>query len=118
MRYAIIVLVLAGVLALPRPAAALTGNDLLERCTDQRDLMKVWCGAYLDGWFDRHRIIVKGRVPGWTRVCFPTEGAGVRRSQLIDVLVRYLKNHPEVRHKSSHLFTWTAFEEAWPCSKN
>ena len=32
MRYAIMILALVGVLALPRPAAAMTGNQLLVNC--------------------------------------------------------------------------------------
>ena len=49
MRYAIIVLALLGVLASPRPAAAMTGNDLYAWCENEKNYYLI----YIEGWTNR-----------------------------------------------------------------
>ncbi len=111
MRYAIMILALVGVLALPRPAAAIKGNELLERCTHEAQALELWCMGYVSGWQGRNDIRIKGTAKF---ICFPE----ARVSQFKDVLVKYLKNHPETRHQNAVPLTWRAFKEAFPCPKN
>jgi len=111
MRYAIMNLALVGVLALPRPAAALDGNELLDRCTHEDEAVELWCMGYASGWHGRNAIRAKGDS---NPICFPE----ARASQFKDVLVKYLKNHPETRHQHAVLLTFKAFKEAFPCPKN
>ena len=59
MRYAIIVLALLGVLATPRPAAALTGNELLVLCKTETE---VTCGLYVLGWRDAFAAVWAGGI--------------------------------------------------------
>ena len=46
MKYAIMVLALLGVLATPRLASAITGNDLYPWCKADRN----FCVVYIEGW--------------------------------------------------------------------
>jgi len=44
--------------------------------------------------------------------CFP---AGVVRSQIRDVFVNYLQDHPEQRHLDGYYLARTSWQKAWPC---
>jgi len=113
MRYAIMILALVGVLASPRPAAALTGNDLLERCSKDGEKW-FWCHGFVVGWAQRQRIAAAD-PKAEKYACLPT---GAPFTQLMDVLIKALKNHPEVRHKDAAILVTLAFKEAFPCPKN
>ena len=123
MRYAIMILALVGVLALPRPAAAITGNEFLERC-EKKDKVNVgwfWCTGYVEGWAESQIIssaFAKAQKTGAMKwVCFP-KGGKMLNTQLVDVLVKYLNNHPEARHQKTMILAHKAFSEAFPCPKN
>ena len=105
MRYAIIVLALLGVLASPRPASAQTGNELLKICPAND---KSSCRMYINGWIDG--IIVPKSLT--KLICIPD---GVTNGQMTDVFVKYLRAHPEKRHKIASILAWEATQKAFPC---
>ena len=119
MRYAIIVLALLGVLASPRPAAALTGNQLLKTCGSD-DIEGLACVYYVVGWndaFGNATIAQYGLQPNFVSnpimgICLPIK---VTNGQMVDVLLKYLRAHPEKRHEGSWELTAHAMKKAWPC---
>ena len=118
MKYAIMVLALVGILATPRLAAAkLTGNQFLDMCKNS----ELACLAYLHGWVDAFVITtiymkdnndVKKRNNHLINVCLSSE---VTQTQKKMVLLKFLRDHPEMLHESSALLTYFAMKGAFPC---
>ena len=119
MRYAIIVLALLGVLASPRPAAALTGNQLLRACGSAPS-GEIACSFYVMGWRDAFMVTTVTTYkaaemlehnPKMT-VCIPK---AVENGQIKGVVLKYLRAHPATLHKDVAVLTWMAMKEAFPC---
>ena len=123
MKYAIMVLALVGVLARPTAALADTsGIKMLEFCKQDPDL----CGLYSAGWRNGQMdtIVRAARLKGlrgadairaeskFYLVCIPQK---VTNGQSGDVLIKYLQDHPETRHKDVGVLAWRAFRKAFPC---
>ena len=118
MKNAIMVLALVGVLASPRPAAAITGNQFLDMCKNN----EVACFAYLNGWLDAFVVTTmymkgdenyeKRKHNPKMRICIPSE---VTVDQKKRVLLKYLRNHPATLHLNTTLLTHKAMREAFPC---
>lgn len=106
--------------ALPVPAfaAPLTnGNDWLTRCQDgttSGDAGKAtYCFSYARGLADGLSIwaVIS---PETALACIPTE---IQGQDLVDVGMRYLKNHPEMRSFAAGVPLTRSFVEAWPCKQ-
>ena len=113
MRYAIIVLALLGVLASPRPAAALDGNRFLNVCKVDR----LACRYYVQGWYEAWATVViypggATEIPTKLGVCIPNQ---VSVGQAEKVLLKYLRDNPEKLHKGMIELTLFAMQEAFPC---
>jgi Rap1a immunity proteins len=81
-----------------------SGNTLLSECTK----LQAFCSGYIAGVVD-----VTGQViPGW-RSCIPLN---VPLTQVTDIAVRYLKEHPEKRHYDAAWLVAAAMGEAFPCA--
>jgi hypothetical protein len=119
MRYAIIVLALLGVLASPRPAAAVDGNQLLASC-GMGDAGGLACTYYVVGWRDAFAIatVAAYGLKSATeqnlkmRICIPD---GVTNGQLEKVVLKYLRDNPATLHIASAYLTAAAIQEAFPC---
>jgi hypothetical protein len=83
---------LMSVTAAARPAVFEDGNTLYTRCTAQSANVFNFtlCRGYMVGIYDAMTI---GPVAGVT-ACFPS---GVTPDQQRDVVVKYLREHPEIR---------------------
>jgi hypothetical protein len=108
MRYAIIVLALLGVLASPRPAAALDGNELLETCRLGAG-GEAACTYYMIGWHDAFLVAERSSKMG---VCIPDE---VTVGQMMKELLKYLRVNHGTRHRGTVVLTTMAMQKAWPC---
>lgn len=98
MRY---LLVLAFI-ALSSPAKAETGNSLLPLCTSKSEQQLAYCQGFVTGaWLATS-----------TPVCVPN---GATPRQLIDVSVRYIKDHPKDRGTLASELIARALHEAFPC---
>ena len=88
----------------------LTGNDLYRVCQGSGVDGGV-CTGYVIGVFDQWAA---GRAAGpfAKPACLPP---GVGSGQLKDVVVRYLRDHPEVRDQSAWALVVHAMIEAWNC---
>ncbi|MEO5493084.1 MAG: Rap1a/Tai family immunity protein [Sphingomonas sp.] len=85
-----------------------TGNSLLSDCQSDNPAKQAFCLGYV------------GAIGDWTqsdprlgsRVCLPAGGV---RSQMVDVVVKYLKDNPAERAKGASLLVVLALREAFPC---
>jgi Rap1a immunity proteins len=50
-------------------------------------------------------------------VCLPIDATGQRGKQIRDVVVKYLKDHPELRIRLAATLVTEALLDAWDCSK-
>lgn len=85
-----------------------TGNDLFAACdsTDSEDrlLCAVWVVAFTEGF-----AIAQAPHPV---ICFPS---GATIGQDMDIIVRYLRSHPEQRHLRAGVLAGAALGIAFPC---
>jgi hypothetical protein len=102
-RYAAVVLLMLA------PSAASggyyeTGNDIYDGCTTKQQVG--FCLAYAAG------IADAAYFTPMSGICIPL---GVQLSQVRDVMVGYLDEHPETRHEPAYYLVNRALIEAWPC---
>jgi hypothetical protein len=93
-------------LLLTGPAAATyfdTGNELYERCLAALPSPRLTCMASASAFMDMMETL------GYT--C----PSGLTKGQVTDVLLKYLKDHPESRHKSAASLALEAYSTAFGC---
>ena len=114
MKYAIMVLALVGVLATPRLASAITGNDLYPWCKEDRS----FCIVYITGWVAgvTAKSIARRQQDLFRhptmKFCMPSK---FTTQTSTDIFMNYLRDHPEMRGTTAGISAWRAFKEAWPC---
>jgi hypothetical protein len=86
-----------------------TGNELYTWCTTAAS--EAHCLSYILGVSDTISSY-QGLKLAKTIVCAPK---GVTGGQIRDVVVNYLKAHPEERHTSASSSILVALSEVWPC---
>jgi hypothetical protein len=104
-------------LAMPAPALAKAGtlsvwdgNELLDACS-RTDYLRFLCMGYVTGVRDGGELHFGPDVT-WRKFCSPSN---VLNGQLVDVVVTYLRAHPDRRQVSAQTIVLLAFNEAWPC---
>ena len=87
------------------------GNKLLEECEAKEPVRQGICFGYITGAADVDAM--DGAVfPEHRHTCVPDV---VTNGQLIDVVIKYLKAHPEERHLASGVLIIKAIAKAFPC---
>ena len=115
MRNAIYCLVATTVSTFASPVSAAdfdgygTGNKLLATCESTIFYTVSDCLPYIAGAIDMGELDVTGQPKRWCR------GPGVSLGQQKDIIIKYLKDHPERRHFPSGALVWQAMREAFPC---
>jgi hypothetical protein len=107
----VILAALALAQAAPPPAASgvfFTGNDLYEEC---QKLIHNACTGYVMAVSDALQDAADANGSPRT-VCL---SPGVEARQLVDVVVRYLREHPEIRHASAASMVTVALQGSFPC---
>ena len=99
--------VLAAGTAHAQHVSNVTGVTLMKSCTGPKPDQ---CDAYLDGFGDA--ITAGGK--DHALACIPQASTG---TELRDVLVKFLKDHPEDQHLKATLLATRAFSKAYPCRK-
>lgn len=105
--------VLAAALLVPQSGLAadvfLTGNKLYSECTSSDNLDQMHCLGYQNGIAD----VLSGhdRVNGF-QACLPGNGTV---GQVMDVVVKSLRDHPEDRHLAAAVLVAAALAAAFPC---
>jgi hypothetical protein len=115
MRYLpFVILVLALAIAVPAHAqlqdiTRATGNDLYPLCqsTDKEDI--AFCHGYILGFV--HGLIALGSEERRESLSIPS---GITGQQVVDIIVKYLKNHPEFRHLHADVLIFSALLDAFP----
>jgi hypothetical protein len=107
-------LLAAGLLVLLAAGAAhaqrvsnVKGTTLMKACTGAK---LEQCDAYVDGFADA--ISAGGK--DHALACIPIPATG---TELRDVLVKFLKDHPEDQHLKASTLASRAFAKAYPCGK-
>ena len=86
------------------------GNQLLQSCTQTDTFSQALCMGYVEGIADEVALVQSfNKSPS----CIPP---GVVVKQLVDVVVKSLRQKPETRNSEAALLATAAFAEAWPCS--
>jgi Rap1a immunity proteins len=94
----------------------ITANAFLALCTPQGPSYQacVWyVVGYADGLGFTNATLQKlGRQPLY---CVPSTSSNLTGVQMVDVLLAYVKRHPEHRHKFISTLIIDSFKEEWPC---
>lgn len=98
----------------PNDADPEHGNGLLEACTAQDGPYFTLCLGYIEGFTDGANLSPNSSCPAarGTQWC-PPEKATLR--QTVNIIVKYLRDHPETRQERSITLMASAMREAWPC---
>jgi hypothetical protein len=86
------------------------GNDLLRYCSSHQSFELNFCTGYIEGVRDGLMFACK-RLKTEPFFAVPTE---VKSDQLKDIVVKYLRDNPETRHKQAGMLTFLALEQAFP----
>jgi hypothetical protein len=107
MKFAIFAL---GFLSLACPAIAGfdDGNKLLQVCTSKVAFEQGLCYGLITGYFE-------GMQTAYT--CSKA-GPNVTRRQVLDVVIKFLKDNPADRHLPGMTLAWRAFYVAFDCKKD
>lgn len=105
--------------------AAVTGQELLERCTaaekslegkgaltGEEALDSMWCMGYMSGLLDGFSV-GDFKVGGTRVMCMPEEG--VSRTQAMYVVNKWLRAHPDALPKSGRRGALLGLASAYPC---
>jgi hypothetical protein len=97
------------------------GNLLQEVCNeaiklfDSRDEADVFsagnCFGYIRAANDMYEIMVNNSA---RTICVPS---GISGKQLIRIVDKFLKEHPEKLHNVASLLVYEAFQESFPCTE-
>jgi Rap1a immunity proteins len=102
-RLAFVVVILA--LALwPRAARAYDGNELLRMCNDPNPTNSGFCLGYTNG--------VSDTLETFNVACL---SLGVTTGQVRDIVIKYLRDHPDQRHHNADFLATRALLVAFPC---
>jgi hypothetical protein len=102
------------------PAHSSTGNDLKETCDlDQgKFLSHSACTGYILGAVEMTELINaaadRSKDKKQFSVCIP---AGITYGQIVDVVKKFVDDHPEERHQKASVMVFLAVQHAFPCKK-
>jgi Rap1a immunity proteins len=92
------------------------GNELLRFCEDKSDSATSFCLGYIVGTADDFKwtksLLKFSKLGGQGGTCLPER---VTPQQLIDVFLKFARNHPEERHKPAQYMITMAWGESFPC---
>ena len=98
--------------ALPSHAGFDTGNRLHEDCRASNYFNRGYCGGYVVGIVDTiESLQARGVLPA-DALCIPDD---VTKGQLVDVVGKYLADHPERRNAEAGGLVPEALGKAFPC---
>ena len=109
----------------PSASAAITGAELLQRCSASEKsldsgeklsaneaLDAMWCMGYLSGLLDGFSINDYS-VAGARVMCPPEDG--LTRTQALRIVTKWLREHPEAQQKNGRRDALLALSTAYPC---
>lgn len=90
----------------PSASYFVSGNELYDWCTHSNWAL---CDGFVEGSAD---IFIAQNA---NSVCMPTGQSGVTVQEVVDVVKKYLTNHPETRHYPAYSIILVALDRAFPC---
>jgi Ssp1 endopeptidase immunity protein Rap1a len=84
-------------------AVGWTGNDILSKCNDENTFPTGTCMGYILGVFDVLEL-EQSTCPG-----------PATNGQKVDVVLKYLRENPAIRHSIAPILLLTAAKDAFPC---
>lgn len=99
-----------------------TGNQLKPACAahtavtppDRGEALKAGvCIGFIDGWLQL-AMMLKPPLVSQELFCPPK---GVTNQQVIDIVVKYMNDHPEKLHQPAAQILYDAISDSFPCSK-
>jgi len=91
----------------------ITGNDWIDVCSSKDKTTKTFCALYFGGLIDG--VNINSDIFKTEKVfCFPESGTPY---QAVDIFVKYLRDHPEERHKDLKVVSTLSMINAFPCKK-
>jgi hypothetical protein len=117
----IILAALVGVLLAPSTAEAVSknGNELFSDCSaENATYSNGICMGYIVGVGDavldlQFLGLIDAR---FSPICVPRK-SGVTVGQMVDIVKKYLTDHPEFRHQGGGALVVQALRQAFPCKK-
>lgn len=117
------------VAAFAQDGEVLSGNDFYDACVSEGDTLQAFCAGYLIGFQEGRKygtflLMLQAADEGESTAeidaasdqlvgnCIPK---GVEFSQLKEIAVNYMRDHPESRHESARSQIFASFVEAYPC---
>lgn len=102
-----------------------TGAELLRACSaavktadglqisEEDAALSIYCLGYVSGFTDSVRLTSHFYKPRDPKICLPEKGTS--NNQLIRVVTKWLKDHPENLHESARMEVLLAFQNTFPC---
>ncbi len=93
-----------------------TGQDFLELCSGKEAWTEGYCTGYITGAGELIDGLLleedlKSALDG-KAFCLPND---LRKGQVRELVLDYLRAHPEIRDKEMSSITWAALIDAFPC---
>ncbi|MGC2464984.1 MAG: Rap1a/Tai family immunity protein [Candidatus Acidiferrum sp.] len=105
------IFLLCSISARAQRVSTTTGNDLLESCESTGHFEQAFCFGYITGVTDTDAMD-GAAFPDRRRSCV---AENVSNGQVKDVVVKYLRDHPEERHLLAAILIVKAMSQAFPC---
>lgn len=80
----------------------------------QESLLALYCASYISGFLDATSL-TSFSTNGEKNICTPDQG--IANDQAVRILVKYLRENPEVLHQSGRTSLYVALAQAFPCKK-
>jgi hypothetical protein len=104
-------------LAVSGPAWGMDGNKLYSYCSDTSRFESGVCMGVIVGNIDAMKAIsTYSKSTKWLRnyFCLPLNATN---GQLVEIVIKYLKGHPETRHTRASDEIYIALQKAFPCKR-
>lgn len=102
-----------------------TGNSFLSACDDargaSRDACHTFLAGFLQGFYTSRAILLSTaaenpETASWFKSNLPPcVPEGSKTDQAYDIVINYLRAHPESRQNNLALLIWLSLSQAWPC---
>jgi hypothetical protein len=102
--------ILLGIMSTARADGFMSGNDIFQNCGSSDPLRHQYCGWYVLGAVDGFQTD-QDNLKKTLGFCLPR----VTQGQIIDMVVKFFTDNPNIRHYSAASGVLRAMQLAFPC---